>query len=137
MVELRPSTLEEFKNFELHQKNIDELQASLEISIDTCMSILWDVSQDKTTVLIDDKPACLLGVINSTQVWLFFSKDIDKLPLSFFKESKKFIAKYDNLTGHIYSENTFALQWAKFMGFTIDEPQPYGVRGELFHKFYK
>jgi hypothetical protein len=133
----REATLEDFVNFELHQKNIDELKASLNIDITIIMKFLWDNSQDKTIVLVDDKPTCLLGVINSTEVWLFFYKDIDNLPISFFKLGKKFIAKYDKLQGHIYSENTFALQWAKFMDFTIEEPQPYGVNGELFHKFYK
>jgi hypothetical protein len=137
MLNLREATLDDFSNFELHQKNIDELKAYLTVEIDVIMALLWDNSQDKTIVFIDDKPACLLGVINSTEVWLFFSKDIDKLPLSFFKLGKKFIAKYDYLQGHIYSENTFALQWAKFMGFTIEEPKPYGEQGKLFHKFYK
>jgi hypothetical protein len=133
----REATLEDFANFELHEKNIEELKASLTIDIDVIMAFLWDNSQDKTIVFVDNKPTCLLGVINSTEVWLFFSKDIDNLPISFFKLGKKFIERYDYLQGHIYSENIFALQWAKFMGFIIEEPQPYGVNGELFHKFYK
>lgn len=137
MLNIREATIEDFSNFELHKKNIEELKASVNMDIDVCMDILWDVSQDKIIVFVDDKPTCLLGVINSTEVWLFFSKSIDVLPLSFFKQSKKFIAKYDHLQGHIYSENIFALQWAKFMGFVIEEAKPYGVFGKLFHKFYK
>lgn len=137
MISISPATLNDFTSFQLHQKNIEELKAGVNVDVSTCLSFLFSVSQDKKIVLSDDKPVCLFGIIDKSEIWLFFHKDIESLPLSFFKESKKFISKYDNLQGRIYSKNTFALQWAKFVGFTIENAEPYGVSGELFHKFYK
>jgi len=137
MITLRTATLEDFTDFKLHQKNLDELKAGVNIDVNTCLSFLFSVTQDKQIALIDDKPVCLLGVINNQEIWLFFSKEVDKLPLSFFKEGKKLISKYKNLSGRIYHKNTFALEWAKFMGFIIEDAKQYGVNGELFYKFHK
>jgi hypothetical protein len=137
VIDVREATLIDFANFELHQNNIEELKASIGMDVDMCLAALWDISSDRNIVFVDDEPTCLLGVINGNEIWLFFSKNVNKLPLSFFKLSKTFIAKYDQLQGMVYSENTFALQWAKWMGFFIEKPEPYGIEGKLFHRFYK
>jgi hypothetical protein len=30
-----------------------------------------------------------------------------------------------------------SVRWLAWMGFTIDEPEPIGVNGEMFHLFHK
>lgn len=141
MLEVREATFDDFVEFKLHPCNVKELELLAGIDQDLCMAVLWDVSVDKTIVLVDGKAVCLLGITPPNEIWLFFSESVTNLPLSFFKSSRKFVENllelYGSINGRIYINNTFALQWAKWMGFTIKPPAPYGKEGALFQRFSK
>ncbi len=140
-IDIRGATFEDFALFDLHEKNIEEIKASSGIEPGLCMAALYEASEHKQIVLLDDQPICISGLANRHNLWLFFSSDIKTLPLSFFKETSKELNNLINqcgyIEGYIYSKNTFALQWAKFMKITIEEPIAHGVNGELFHYFFK
>lgn len=137
MIKIRDATLEDFATFELHEKNIEEIKASAGIEPLLYMASLYEASECKQIVLLDDKPICISGIAGQHNLWLLFSAEIETLPLSFFKETRKelnnILDQFGYIEGHIYSKNTFALQWAKFMKITIKDPKGHG----LFHYFYK
>jgi hypothetical protein len=141
VISIRVATLEDFALFELHEKNIEEIKVSSGIEPGLCIAALYETSEQKQIVLLDNKPICISGLVDKHNLWLFFSAEIENLPLSFFKETRKglnnLLNQCDYIDGYIYSKNTFALQWAKFMKITIEEPKAYGVNGELFHYFFK
>lgn len=141
MISIREATLEDFALFELHEKNIEEIKVSSGIEPGLCMAALYEASEHKQITLLDNQPICISGLVDKHNLWLFFSADIKTLPLSFFKETRKelnnLINQCNYIEGYIYSKNTFALQWSKFMNITIEEPKEHGINGELFHYFFK
>ena len=136
-VELHPATQEEFMNFELSEKNIEEIHAASDFTISDCMSILWEVSTNKTIVTVAGKPVALLGIAGVDEMWFFFHADTNTLPIEFFKRSRAFVGQFEKLHGNIYYKNTGILKWAKFLGFTIGKPRPFGMHGELFCEYSK
>lgn len=42
---------------------------------------------------------------------------------------------YPHLENHVHAENRRAVRWLRAAGFTIHPPQPYGLRGQMFHPF--
>jgi len=143
MVKVRNAEFTDFTNFNLHPNNLAEIKVSSGIDPDMCLAILWEHSIEKLIAEVDGNPVCLYGIVQHEELnnfWLFFSKDITNIPLSFFKESRKIakniINNYGYAEGWIYAKNTFAMQWAKWAGWTIDPGEPYGNAGEIFHKFY-
>ena len=134
---MEKATYEDFMSFRLHEKNIEEIQAFGDIPAEEVLPLLWNAKSDKRIVTVDGKTVCLLGVAETGEIWLFFASGINLLPMSFFKLGRQFVGNYEYLYGNIYSGNTFALEWAKFMGFTIEEAKPFGMYGKLFHGFYK
>lgn len=141
MLVIREATFADFVDFRLHPCNIKEVELLAGIDQELALAVLWDVSIQKVSVLIDDNVVCLLGITDPSEIWLFFSKDVTDLPLSFFKVSRKFVANlietYGSIEGRIYIGNIFALQWAKFMGFTLEPPESFGKEGALFQRFAK
>lgn len=141
MISIREATLEDFALFELHEKNIEEIKVSSGIEPGLCIAALYEVSNYKKIITENSKPICIFGMADQHNIWLFFAADIKILPLSFFKETlkelKALLSQCDYIEGYIYSKNTFALQWAKFMKMTIKEPIEYGVENKLFHYFFK
>ena len=125
MVVVRELTVKDISNFELNQANINEIRATTDADIDFILAGLYEISQEKYIVIVDGMPVCIFGLVdrnNGKEMWLFFSKYVTKLPLSFFKESKKWFKSQSNIFGQIFIDNKFALEWAKFMGFKFDEP---------------
>jgi hypothetical protein len=141
VISIREATFEDFALFELHEKNLEEIKVSSGIEPGLCMAALYETSEYKQIVLLDNKPICISGLVDKHNLWLFFAVDVETLPLSFFKETHKGLNSLLNqcgyIEGHIYSENIFALQWAKFMKITIEEPKEYGIENKLFHYFFK
>jgi hypothetical protein len=38
---------------------------------------------------------------------------------------------------HVYSKNTASIRWLKFLGFTVEHPEPYGPSAALFCPFWR
>tara|TARA_R100000664_G_C2718391_1_gene112669 strand:- start:186 stop:644 length:459 start_codon:yes stop_codon:yes gene_type:complete len=43
----------------------------------------------------------------------------------------------ETIGNYAYSENKKSLKWLKHLGFTVGEPEPYGVKGALFCPFWR
>lgn len=128
-VEIKEAGLKEFALFHPHEANIAEIKVETNVSICLVMSVLFDLSERKYGVYIDDKLTCLFGIVKD-EVWLFFEEDVKSLPLSFFKKSKEWF-KENNVHGRIYCKNDFAIKWSRFMGFIVEDT------GEQFLSFRK
>lgn len=140
MIEIKDATFNDFALFTPHADNIAEMNAMCDYEPGLIMALLWEHSEHKKAVFDGDKLLCLTGIIDSNKVWLYFSAGIYKLPLSFFKTSRLFVAnlltEHGMIEGYIYSKNKFSLDWARFIGFTIEDAAPQGAKGKLFHYFY-
>ena len=134
------SNFDDYVNIKIHPSNVEELNVVTGIEPGLCLAMLWEVSKNKTSVFVKGKLICLFGIVPPHNFWLLFSDGITKLPLSFFKESRKVVKtlhqQYGFIDGYIYIKNEFALKWAKFIGWNIDDPAPQGKYNKLCYHFY-
>lgn len=42
---------------------------------------------------------------------------------------------YPHLVNYVHADNDVAVRWLRRAGFKLHQPEPYGARGELFHRF--
>lgn len=96
-------------------------------------------------VLLDEEPVMLFGVSPKTMLsntgvpWALGS---GKLRGAFIEAARKsrrladyMLELYPYLENYVDARHTTSVKWLKFCGFTIHPAEPYGVNGELFHKF--
>lgn len=73
-------------------------------------------------------------------IWMLGTDDLDKISTRFLRNNPKFIEMmleyYPYLENYVHEKNTKSISWLKFLGATIEDKQPYGLDGEMFHHFY-
>jgi len=100
------------------------------------------------TGMMDDTPAAMFGVAaagllsTSGRPWML-GTDIIDLPaaqralLAFSRQVADLMRRhYDYLENYVDTRYTAAVRWVRWMGFTLEPPVPYGIHGELFHRFW-
>jgi hypothetical protein len=131
----------------LRQADVDEIWSFTGISPASAISYSLAFSEYARAILLDGKPVVLFGVTGvpashgKTGVpWLVATEEIEKHPVRFYRMSKAVIAtmrqKYDCLMNWVDIRNTLSIRWLKWAGFTVEEPEPWGVYGKMFHCFW-
>lgn len=106
-----------------------------------------DANPDKAmTGLLDGVPVCMWGVTPAGMIlrvgipWMVGTYHLDDAAFTFLKRNRGTIIDmlndFDILVNYVDARNVRAIGWLKFCGFTIDDPEPYGNTGLLFHKFW-
>ena len=95
--------------------------------------------------LVDGTCVCVFGaapslVEDAGVPWLLGSRELDDLPLSLARRSRKYIRQmldsYPYLYNLVDARHEASLRWLKWCGFrVIEPPEPRGRNGELFHYF--
>ena len=139
MVDIVAADREAVRSLRLRPANREEIKALVDLDEQVALGLFADSAEEIYEVKLGGATACVMGV-HAGVVSLVFAEWVDALPLSFFKTSRKVVdelrQRYPELGGHIYCHNHFSLRWARFLGFKIDQAQPYGPKQELFHRFY-
>ena len=96
--------------------------------------------------LVNDVPVCIFGVTpwsiltGTASPWLLGTDEIQRHRKIFVTETrqgvKDMLTLYPYLVNWVHCDNVASISWLRGMGFQFDEPEPYGVRGELFRRFY-
>lgn len=89
---------------------------------------------------IDGSPEAFMGVLEDGCIWCVTTDEyINNHTKRFIALSKDLIEilqiKYETLWNHVYINNTKHIRWLRRMGFTLEDPKPYGSKGNLFIKF--
>lgn len=97
-------------------------------------------------VMVNDQPCAMLGMVTQSiltgtgVVWMLGTDESMNHRKLFLELSPPVINEMLNacpsLFNYVHVDNKKSIRWLKWLGFTIDEPSPYGVGGELFHKFH-
>lgn len=103
------------------------------------------VSPDARTALFDGVPACVFGCNPGSLLggqatpWMIGTPLLERYPLAFLRRSRPVVAdwaaRYTALRNHVDARNTLAVAWLRWLGFSIGEPEPYGVDQLPFHPF--
>lgn len=124
----------------VRQADIDELSA-LGVTPEKCLRLGLKLSTNAVTIFLHGEPAGIVGVIDYGDYrlpWAVFTTAIDRHPLPFLRGCKAWMDRVDGfLLNYVDARNTMTIRWLKWLGFTIDEPIPYGVNGEPFCRFWR
>jgi hypothetical protein len=91
-----------------------------------------------------DEALAILGIVGNHgglgSPWLLATDDLALYSKRFLKDSYAEIQRvsklYSRLENYVDSRNTKSIEWLKWCGFTVEQAEPYGLEGRLFHKFW-
>ena len=106
----------------------------------------WSMSEGSVIVTVNDEPCVMIGlvirdILSGTGVpWLLGTENALKYKRQFITQVPAIIDemldKCPELFNYVHVENKVSIKWLKRIGFTMGNPEPYGVDGEMFHKFH-
>jgi hypothetical protein len=72
--------------------------------------------------------------------WMLSTDRFDRHHRALVKTVPPYLAQmrslFPRLLNWVYAENVVAVRWLQRIGFHVDQPQPFGLKGALFHRFY-
>lgn len=148
MIEFVRPTVEMVESIavDMRQADADEVWASNHHTPLESMMKGWEASDFSTVAMCDGEPLVMIGLVRrdvlsgSGVVWMLGANRAMKYKKEFFRQTKPVIDEMlticPRLCNMVHGKNTSSVQWLKWLGFTIDDPIPYGPDGELFHRFY-
>ena len=97
------------------------------------------------TALVDGTPEVMFGVADLNVLtatgapWLLGTDAVEIHHRLFLRQSLKWRAqlseRYDVLRNFVDDRNEVSKRWLRWMGFTLFDPAPLGVNGEMFRMF--
>lgn len=104
-----------------------------------------DTASAAWTGVVDGEPICMFGVTPWSILgaagapWMIGTTLIKPNARPFLKESRRALEAmkepYDLLLNFVDARHHEAVRWLRWLGFTIQEPVPYGPDGMPFHPF--
>jgi len=104
------------------------------------------LSHESWVWVVDDEPICVFGVSPGSYLtkqgipWLLATEKLNENIHSFIINSKIIVdywkTKWDLLYNYVDASNEASIRWLKYLGFTIDEPAPYGMERLNFRRFH-
>lgn len=130
-----------------HMREADrqEVLASSGLAHDVALQMSVEASDECFAGLVDDVPICIFGVaarslLSETAVpWLLGTPDIESHAKPFLVQSRTVVrawrSRYELLENRVDARNTKSIQWLRWLGFTIHDPEPHGPFDLPFHHF--
>ena len=146
-VEIMPARLADVWAFErMRPEDAAEVMASHGLSPVEAIIESWANSKEAWTVRFNGEVAAMYGIVLTpwgtalTPVavgWLLTTTAVDRHPVTFFKESKRIVKelaeRYGVLTNFVDARYGKALNWARRLGFDVQQVITFGRNGEPFN----
>lgn len=144
---VRPATEAdaEFVGVLLRQADADEIKAASGREPVEGTVLSYRASRDPKVGCVDGVPVCIFGVAEQSLVsdravpWLLGTDDLPKHARAFLRMSRAYVQnmkrEYRLLFNYVDARNTYAVRWLGWLGFKIEEPQPFGPERLPFHRF--
>lgn len=104
-----------------------------------------DTSSLVWTGTIDDEPICIFGVAPLSLLggigvpWLLGTDAVERHQRIFLRHCRPVVADmlsvYNHLVNFVDERNTVSQRWLRWLGFALDEPEPFGPDGLPFRRF--
>ena len=131
------------RNMREHDKQ--EVNAATNMGIRNAVKTSVDLSSYSKTGLVNDELVCMWGVCpisllsGSGSPWMLGTDLITEKQRIFLRRSKPWLddirKDYRYLENFVDERNVLSIKWLKWLGFEMNEAEPYGIHGEPFHKF--
>ena len=130
----------------VRQADVDEFLATngwsprrvLETGLRTSTFACAGLINGAVVTILGEDPASMIG--GNGIPWLVGTVSLEKYQRTFLRRCGKVVnamlAFYPYLENYVDARNHTARIWLHWLGFTIEEPQPYGAHGLLFHRFH-
>lgn len=122
----------------VRESDVTEL-AALDTTPEQCMRGGMAASRRSWVMFIEGEPAALFGHVEHDGYavpWAVVTTQAERHPLPFLRISRAFIRSLPMmLVNMVDARNEQVIRWLEWLGFTIEEPVPYGKNGELFRRF--
>lgn len=104
------------------------------------------LSHEAWTGLVDEEPVAIWGLgIGSLcaglgRPWLVGSEGIEQNAIAFLRRNKACIHRWASrcpkLENWVMAEHEVSVRWLTWLGFSFDEPAPFGPYGVTFRRFW-
>ena len=129
----------------MREHDIQEVNAATHMGLRNAVQTSVIMSTYSKTGLVNDELVCMWGVCpisllsGSGSPWMLGTDLITEKQRIFLRRSKPWLADirkdYRYLENFVDARNVLSIKWLKWLGFEMDEAEPYGIHGEPFHKF--
>jgi hypothetical protein len=129
----------------MREHDIQEVNAATHMGLRNAVQTSVIMSTYSKTGLVNDELVCMWGVCpisllsGSGSPWMLGTDLITEKQRIFLRRSKPWLddirKDYRYLENFVDARNTMSIKWLKWLGFEMDEAEPYGIHGEPFHKF--
>ncbi len=147
-VEIVPATENHIRDIRemVRRADREELWASTMHTPEQAIRAGVENSDQAMVGLVDGVPVCIWGVVHDSIIgpigtpWMVATTALDKYARVFIRRCKEEALKsfegYALLENYVHTKNTKAIQWLKWLGFSVsEEPEEYGMLREKFYKF--
>lgn len=149
MASFRKSVFSDVKYLADNLRDADEkeLKASSGLEPLEALSLSFKISHECNTIVTDD--GTVVGIFGLARIndtmgcpWLMGTDLIKDIRSEFLRGSKDWIIEknkeYQVLTNFVHAENTTAIRWLKYLGFSFPRlVEEYGVGKEPFYEFVR
>lgn len=107
------------------------------------MGRLISASREPITWLADGEPACVIGVASYVALsttgypWIFYTPLVRRHKVPLLRHCRRWLElnleQWHRLEAYVDAGDKSAVRWMRFMGFTLEEPEPRGTCGLPFH----
>lgn len=129
----------------MRQADVDEVKAASSFTPLEAITKGVEISDMTSVAIINGDIVAIMGVVKTGVLsdngvpWLLGTDNVSKHYREFLGSSRTvlnaMINVCPNLTNYVYVKNTVSIRWLKWLGFKLEKAKPFGVNGELFHKF--
>lgn len=123
-----------------------ELWAGAGVSPEDALRLSLVASSAAWTAIAGGSVVCMFGVSPSPVLqgvgvpWMIGTSNLDRHSRGLLRDSRPFLRdmfeNYLTLANYVDDRNTRSIRWLRWLGFTIEAPQPTGPFGLPFHRFH-
>lgn len=132
----------------MRESDVNEVRAVTEAPLDDVLRTSVGASYMPGAVVdMTGKPYALFGAAPRSPLsriaepWLLGIPELADHGVWLTKKTRVYLQQvervYPVLENFVDARNTASVAWLRAVGFTLDDPQPFGYRDILFHRFYK
>ena len=144
--ELRRATLGDIRHVCSHATNecMVANETFLGCSPSSAAARLVPASREPASWLVDGEPACVFGISSYAALsttgypWIFYTPLVHHHRTHFIRRCREWMKvsmeEWRRLEAFVDPSDPSAVRWMQFMGFMLDEPEPMGPWGAVFHR---
>lgn len=129
----------------IRDADLEESRLSTPLAPEVALRLSVNMSDEVFAGKVNGQLVCIFGIARKSMLssegvpWLVGTDLVERYGILVAKRSHSTVRlwrrKYSNMRNFIYVKNVVSIRWLKWLGFTVHEPVPYGVKGLPFHPF--